>query len=80
MALVQHHTGHAIGMEGHERPFLDIGSKEVMAPGMVFTCEPGLYLYGFAGFRHSDTIIITEEGSKMITYYPREIEELIIYS
>ena len=50
-----------------------------MKPGMVFTVEPGIYVHGFAGFRHSDTIIITEDGSEMMTYYPREIEDLIIY-
>ncbi len=77
--LVQHHSGHAIGMEGHERPFLDIGSKVVMKPGMVFTIEPGIYVHGFAGFRDSGTILITEDGSEMMTYYPREIEDLIIY-
>ncbi|NHJ41281.1 MAG: M24 family metallopeptidase [Asgard group archaeon] len=76
---VQHHTGHAIGLEGHERPFLDIGSKIIMKPGMVFTVEPGIYLHGFAGFRHSDTVVITEDGSEMITYYPRDLESLIIY-
>lgn len=77
--LVQHHTGHAIGMEGHERPFLDIGSKVVMKPGMVFTVEPGIYIHGLAGFRHSDTVVITEDGCEMMTYYPREIDALIIY-
>ncbi len=76
---VQHHTGHAIGLEGHERPFLDIGSKIIMKPGMVFTVEPGIYIHGFAGFRHSDTVVITEDGSEMITYYPRDLESLIIY-
>lgn len=76
--LVEHHTGHAIGMEGHERPFLDIGSKVVMKPGMVFTVEPGIYIHNFAGFRHSDTVLITEDGSEMLTYYPRDLESLII--
>ncbi len=76
--LVQHHTGHAIGMEGHERPFLDIGSKVVMKPGMVLTVEPGIYIHDFAGFRHSDTVLIREDDSEMLTYYPREIEDLII--
>ena len=76
--LVQHHTGHAIGLEGHEAPFLDIGVEEIMKPGMVFTCEPGIYEYKFGGFRHSDTVIITEDGSELITPYPRELEELII--
>jgi len=77
--FVLHHTGHAIGLEGHERPFLDIGSKVTMQPGMVFTAEPGIYIPNFAGFRHSDTILITEDGAERLTYYPRELEELIIY-
>ncbi|MCE7742638.1 MAG: aminopeptidase P family protein [Candidatus Heimdallarchaeota archaeon] len=76
--LVQHHTGHAIGLEGHEAPFLDIGIDEIIKPGMVFTCEPGIYEYKFGGFRHSDTVIITEEGSEHITPYPRDLEDLII--
>jgi len=76
---VLHHTGHAIGLEGHERPFLDIGSKVTMQPGMVFTAEPGIYIPNFAGFRHSDTILITEDGTEQLTFYPRELEELIIY-
>ncbi|MCK5304493.1 MAG: M24 family metallopeptidase, partial [Candidatus Heimdallarchaeota archaeon] len=76
--LTQHHTGHAIGMEGHEAPFLDIGVDEIIQPGMVFTCEPGIYEYKFGGFRHSDTVIITEDGSELITPYPRELEPLII--
>ena len=79
MNLVQHHTGHAIGLEGHERPFLDIGlNKVLMKPGMVFTVEPGIYDREIGGFRHSDTIIITEDGMERITKYPRELESLII--
>jgi Xaa-Pro aminopeptidase len=76
--LAQHHTGHAIGLEGHEAPFLDVGVDEIMKPGMVFTCEPGIYEYQFGGFRHSDTVIITEDGSELITPYPRDLEDLII--
>lgn len=76
--LVSHHTGHAIGLEGHEKPFLDRGLDLEMKPGMVFTCEPGIYEVDYAGFRHSDTIIITENGSEMVTYYPRDLESLII--
>ena len=76
--LTQHHTGHAIGLEGHEAPFLDIGIDEIIRPGMVFTCEPGIYEYKFGGFRHSDTVIITEDGSELITPYPRDLDSLII--
>ena len=49
-----------------------------MKPGMVMTCEPGIYEYKFGGFRHSDTVIITEDGSEHITPYPRDLEDLII--
>ena len=81
MNLVQHHTGHAIGLEGHERPFLDIGlTKTMMEPGMVFTVEPGIYDRSIGGFRHSDTIVITEDGMELITEYPRSLEDLIIPS
>jgi Xaa-Pro aminopeptidase len=76
--LVRHHTGHALGMEGHERPFLDIGSDDVLEPGMIFSCEPGIYEKGLGGFRHSDTFVITEDGIEVTTKYPRNISELII--
>ncbi|MFX0170126.1 MAG: M24 family metallopeptidase [Candidatus Hodarchaeota archaeon] len=80
MNLVQHHTGHAIGLEGHEKPFLDHGMDVIMEPGMVFTVEPGIYDRGLGGFRHSDTIFITEEGMEIVTYYPRDIDYLTITS
>ncbi|HMM41137.1 MAG TPA: Xaa-Pro peptidase family protein, partial [Thermomicrobiales bacterium] len=58
----RHHTGHGIGLEGHEQPFCDLGDDTVVEPGMVFSVEPGLYVPGVAGFRHSDTIVITADG------------------
>lgn len=76
--LVQHHTGHAIGLEAHEKPFLDQGMEAIMQPGMVFTVEPGIYDRAVGGFRHSDTIIITEEGIDRITTYPRDIDALTL--
>ena len=45
---------------------------------MVFSCEPGIYIPGFAGFRHSDTVVITEDGAEIITYYPRDLDSLTI--
>ncbi|MHA1215311.1 MAG: M24 family metallopeptidase [Candidatus Hodarchaeales archaeon] len=78
--FVLHHTGHSIGLEGHERPFLDIGLNDLIEPGMVFTVEPGVYDRTVGGFRHSDTVIITEDGIDIITAtYPRDLESLIIY-
>jgi Xaa-Pro aminopeptidase len=76
--LVLHHTGHGLGLEGHEPPWLDIGNEEPLRAGMVVSCEPGIYEVGFAGFRHSDTVLITEEGAEVITYYPRDLEALTI--
>jgi Xaa-Pro aminopeptidase len=76
--LVQHHTGHAIGLEGHEKPFLDHGMDVKMEPGMVFTVEPGIYDRSIGGFRHSDTVFITEDGMEQVTYYPRHIDYLTI--
>lgn len=78
MQYWQHHVGHAIGLRGHEGPFLDIGDKTILQPGMVFTIEPGIYVPGVGGFRQSDTVVITEDGIDILTYYPRDIESLTI--
>lgn len=76
--LVKHHTGHGLGLEGHEPPWLDIGNDEPLRPGMIVSCEPGIYETGFAGFRHSDTVLVTEEGAELLTYYPRDLESLTV--
>lgn len=78
MSFWKHHTGHGIGLRYHEGPFLDTGDHTVLQPGMVLTVEPGLYVAGLGGFRHSDTVLITEDGMEMITYYPRDLESLTI--
>ena len=75
---LRHHVGHSIGLEGHEAPFLDRGDEAVLEPGMVFTVEPGVYLKDVGGFRHSDTVVITKDGNRVMTDYPRELDDLII--
>jgi Xaa-Pro aminopeptidase len=75
---LRHHAGHSIGLEGHEAPFLDRGDEAVLEPGMVFTVEPGVYLKDVGGFRHSDTVVITEAGNRVMTNYPRELADLIV--
>jgi Xaa-Pro aminopeptidase len=75
---LRHHTGHGIGLDGHEPPWLDPGDPTVIREGMVFSCEPGVYFPGYAGFRHSDTVVITKKGTDFITHYPRGLEELTI--
>lgn len=78
MAYWKHHSGHAIGLRYHEGPFLDVGCDVELKPGMVFTVEPGLYVPGLGGFRHSDTVVVTEEGIERLTYYPRDLESLTL--
>ena len=74
----RHHTGHNIGIRYHEGPFLDVGDNTVMEPGMLFTVEPGIYVPGLGGFRHSDTILVTEGDPEFLTDYPRGLDELVI--
>ena len=72
------HTGHGIGLRNHEAPFLDVGDHTPLEPGMVFTIEPGLYDPEVGGFRHSDTVVVTEDGVDILTDYPIDIESLTI--
>jgi Xaa-Pro aminopeptidase len=74
----KHHVGHCIGLRYHEGPFLDIGDDTEIEPGMVFTVEPGLYAAGLGGFRHSDTVAVTESGIEFLTYYPRDLDSLTL--
>ena len=75
---LRHHVGHSIGLEGHEAPFLDRGEDAVLEEGMVFTVEPGVYVKELGGFRHSDTVVITAEGNRVMTVYPRDLKDLVI--
>lgn len=75
---VRHHTGHGIGLQGHEPPYLDQGNNQPLKVGMVVSIEPGIYELGYAGFRHSDTLVVTEGDAEWITYYPRDIKSLTI--
>lgn len=77
MQYVRHHTGHAIGSDGHESPFFDVGDHSAVRPGMVFSVEPGLYVPELGGFRHSDTVVVTESGCERLTLYPRDLESLV---
>jgi Xaa-Pro aminopeptidase len=84
--LAQHHVGHNIGLGAHEPPYIDRGwsthcesehtdydaDDAVMEPGHIYTIEPGIYT-DEAGYRHSDTIAITEEGIEWLTYFPRDL-------
>ena len=74
----RHHVGHSLGQRIHESPFLDIGDDRLLEPGMVLSVEPGLYVPGLGGFRHSDTILITDTGMDLLTDYPRDLTSLTL--
>ena len=66
-------TGHGLGREVHEAPYISRGNDRVLTPGMVFTNEPGLYRIGGFGVRIEDDILVTEAGSQSLTSFPREL-------
>lgn len=74
---VSHRAGHGIGIGQHEEPYLRFDNDLELKAGMVFCIEPGIYIPGVGGFRHSDTVVLREEGTEIITEYPRELNHLI---
>ena len=58
-----HRTGHGIGLDGHEHPYLVSGNTERLEPGMAFSIEPGIYLAGRFGVRIEDIAVIGDDGA-----------------
>jgi Xaa-Pro dipeptidase len=73
-----HRTGHGIGLGNHEGPYVAEGSKDILKENMVISIEPGIYIEGLGGFRHSDTVLVTKEGYELLTSFPRNLEDMII--
>jgi len=72
-----HRTGHGIGLDGHEPPYLVHGDATPLAPGMCFSDEPGIYIPGEFGIRLEDCWHMTENGPKLFTQLARSIEDPI---
>jgi Xaa-Pro dipeptidase len=69
-----HRTGHGIGLETHEEPYISAGSDLVLTAGMTFTVEPGIYLPGRGGVRVEDDMLVTSTGGESLSSYARELE------
>jgi Xaa-Pro aminopeptidase len=67
-----HRTGHGIGLESHEDPYIVAGNTEPIAPGMAFSIEPGIYP-GPHGARIEDIVVCTEDGCERLNHAPREL-------
>jgi Xaa-Pro dipeptidase len=76
--FLRHRTGHGIGLEGHESPWIAEGDKTVLQEGMTFSCEPGVYDPEWGGFRHSDTVIVRKDKGEVINKYPTRLEDMVI--
>jgi Xaa-Pro aminopeptidase len=69
----EHGTGHGVGLDIHEGPSVGPGSTAILVPGTVVTVEPGVYLPETGGVRIEDTLVVTENGGRSLTQFPKEV-------
>ena len=68
-----HRTGHGLGLEVHEEPYISQGATVELEPGMVFTVEPGVYIPSLGGVRIEDDLLVTADGSHSLTSLQRDL-------
>ena len=75
---LQHRQGHGIGLGMHEPPWLEDGDDTPLEAGLVVSNEPRIYIPGHAGYRMSDSMLITADGATPLTSYPKAIDDIVI--
>lgn len=73
-----HRTGHGFGLGNHEGPWVAEGSEDILTENMLISMEPGIYVPDLGAFRHSDTLLVTEDGYENLTPYPDDLDSLTI--
>jgi Xaa-Pro aminopeptidase len=68
-----HRTGHGMGIDGHEPPYITSTSDTVLEEGMVFSIEPGIYMPGRFGIRLEEIVILREDGPEILSSLPRDL-------
>ncbi|WP_349358376.1 M24 family metallopeptidase [Stappia sp.] len=68
-----HRTGHGLGIDGHEPPYITAASETVLEEGMVFSIEPGIYLPGRFGIRLEEIVILRADGPEILSSLPRDV-------
>jgi Xaa-Pro aminopeptidase len=77
-AFIRHRQGHGIGLGMHEAPWLEDGDATLLEAGMVVSNEPGIYVPGHAGYRISDSMLVTAGGAEALTTFPRALDDCTI--
>jgi Xaa-Pro dipeptidase len=72
-----HRTGHGLGLDIHEPPWMTAGNAMLLEPGMVLTVEPGIYIPGRGGVRIEEMVVVTEAGHRVLTTYPNDAEAML---
>jgi Xaa-Pro dipeptidase len=76
--FIQHRQGHGIGLGMHEPPWLEDGDDTVLEAGFVVSNEPGIYIPGHAGYRISDSMLVTDEGARPFTSHPKKLDDVVV--
>lgn len=71
-----HRTGHGLGLEGHEEPYMFGENKLLLTEGMTYTVEPGIYFVGRGGCRIEDNVVVTASGAETLSSMPRELRQI----